>query len=62
VRAVEDGDLRRPGLFSAFRFSRIEKVVREDTPEEELEALRKRGIEPVSVHPIEESPDPPEAA
>ena len=39
----------KPGIFSAFKPSHWEKVVGEDTPEEDCEKLRKRGIQPVIV-------------
>lgn len=41
-----------PGIFRLFRPTGIEYVVRGDETEEELEALVKRGIEPVKVIPV----------
>lgn len=38
-----------PGVFSAFRPTRLEYVVRGNESEEELEAIRARGIETVAV-------------
>jgi hypothetical protein len=39
----------RPGIITAFQPTGIEYVVKGDETEEELEALEKRGIEPVQV-------------
>ena len=50
--AVPDpGNGKKPGVFSIWRPSRIEKVVPEDVTDDEVEALEKRGIEPVIVRP-----------
>jgi hypothetical protein len=49
----------RPGVFSAFRPTRIEYVVRGDESEEQLEALVARGIQPVRVERADETLDPP---
>lgn len=43
-----------PAIFAAFRPTAIEYVVRGDETDEELEALRKRGITPVRVELAEE--------
>lgn len=43
------GWIGRPGIFTSFRPTHVEKVVDRDTPEEECEQLRKRGIDPVIV-------------
>jgi hypothetical protein len=45
------GELWEPAIFAAFRPHQIQKVVDEQTPAEEIEALRKRGITPVIVKP-----------
>jgi hypothetical protein len=42
-----------PGLFALWRPSRLEKIVDENTPDDELESYVKRGIEPVIVRPID---------
>jgi hypothetical protein len=44
-----DGVLWKPGVFTLFQPSAIEYIVRGDETDEELEALEKRGIEPVEV-------------
>lgn len=43
----------KPGIFHVWRPTRIEYVVKGTETEKELEALEKRGIEPVKVIPIE---------
>jgi hypothetical protein len=40
---------RLPAIFSAFRPSRIEKLVDDDTPQDEIEKLEKRGITVIKV-------------
>ena len=47
--AYYDGQKYSPGVFYTFRPARIEKLVPDDTPEKELEELRKHGIAPVMV-------------
>jgi hypothetical protein len=49
------GFLGTPGIFSVFRPTVWEKVVDENTPEEECQALRDRGIEPVIVRRKDET-------
>lgn len=39
----------KPGIFHAFKPRRIEKIVTDQTSDEELEKLKKRGITPVVV-------------
>ncbi len=52
-----------PGVFHAFVPTRIEYVVKGDEPEEELDALEKRGLTLVKIERIGENgelfPDPP---
>ncbi len=57
----ESGFQERPGIFSAFVPQRIEYVVRGDETHDELEALVKRGIQPVRVERITDD-ELPEAA
>lgn len=45
---------RSPGIFTAFRPTAIEYVVRGDESQEELDALEKRGISLVDVKPLVE--------
>jgi hypothetical protein len=40
---------KMPGIFSAFKPDRIEKLVDDDTPQEEIEQLEKRGITVIKV-------------
>ena len=40
---------KMPGIFSAFLPERIEKLVDDDTPQEEIEKLQKRGITVIKV-------------
>lgn len=49
------GSVFTPGIFQVFRPSRLEKVVTGEEPDEEIEALHKRGITPVKVVPLEEA-------
>lgn len=42
----------RPGVFRVFRPTAVEQVVTGTEPDEQIEALVKRGITPVVVHPI----------
>lgn len=44
-----EGMLYTPAVFYAFKPSRIERIVTDQTPPEELEALRAQGITPVIV-------------
>jgi hypothetical protein len=46
------GEYFLPGIFSVFRPDRVEQVVAESTSEEECEAIRRRGIQPVIVEPL----------
>lgn len=46
---IEAGGEKQPGIFSLFRPTRIEYVVRGTERDEELERLAARGIEPVRV-------------
>lgn len=46
------GRVHYPGVFHAFRPSRIEYVVKGDETQEDLDRMRKRGIEPVQVVPV----------
>jgi hypothetical protein len=48
------GAIKVPGVFHAFKPTRIEKVVDEDITEEEVAALAKRGITPVVVNRVDE--------
>ncbi len=48
------GQMFTPGVFHLFQPSAIEYVVRGDETEEELEAIRKRGITPVIVKKAQE--------
>lgn len=45
------GKTYRPGIFSMFLPSRVEKVVDEETSEEDIEKLNRRGIDAVIVKP-----------
>ena len=54
-----DGIEFTPAIFSAFKPTAIEKVVAEDCSDEEAEALRKRGIEPVIVRRADEDVELP---
>lgn len=45
------GETFRPGVFQMFLPSRVEKVVDENTSEEDIEKLERRGIEAVIVKP-----------
>ena len=49
--AIGDEVVHDPAIVSIFRPTAIEYVVKGDETEEELEALQKRGIEPVKVIP-----------
>lgn len=49
------GGEKRPGIFSLFRPTRIEYVIRGNETDEELERLVARGIEPVRVKRAEKS-------
>jgi len=51
------GAVYKKGVFGAFRPTRVEKVVDETISDEEIEALYKRGIDPVIVEPIEDADD-----
>jgi len=39
----------KPGIFTVFKPTAIEKVVTEETPAEEIEQIKKRGLTPVIV-------------
>jgi hypothetical protein len=52
------GEIKKPGVFHAFKPDRIEKVVDEDITEKEVEKLRKRGITPVVVKRVDEEGRP----
>ena len=54
-----DGIEFTPAIFSAFVPTAIEQVVAEDCSDEEAEALRKRGIEPVIVRRADEDVELP---
>ncbi len=45
----DGGDRMGPGIFAMFTPQRIEKIVTDRTPEDELEKLHKQGITPVVV-------------
>lgn len=47
-----DDQTFKPGIFSVFRPTAIEYVVRGDETDTELERLVKRGIEPIKVIPV----------
>jgi hypothetical protein len=53
------GELKLPGIFTVYRPTRIEKIVDEEVSAEEVAALEKRGIEPVIVRKVEQSPELP---
>lgn len=53
----EGGEEDRPGVFSAFRPTRVEYVVRGDESDKQLEALVARGIQPVRVERAQTSLD-----
>jgi hypothetical protein len=62
---LDEGEDMIPGIVAIWRPQRIEKVVEEDITDEEIEALAKRGIEPVIVRPVDgtlELVDPEEDA
>jgi hypothetical protein len=47
--ALQKCTRRMPGVFSAFKPERIEKLVDDDTPPDEIAALEKRGITVIKV-------------
>ena len=52
AKSKDESDI--PGIFTAFKPTRIEYVIREDDSDEKLESLEKRGITLVNVFPIHE--------
>lgn len=57
-----DGMRRQPGVFFAFRPTRVVKIVGDDAPEAELAALREKGVEPVVVDRTDPRHQPGRAA
>lgn len=49
---AKDESLFAPGIFYCFMPTALEYVVKGDETEEELEAIKKRGLEPVKVIPV----------
>lgn len=49
--ASEPGGEERPGVFTVFRPTHVDYVVRGDETDEELERLVARGVRPVRVQP-----------
>lgn len=53
-KLCDNGFIYSPGIFYAFNPKRVEKVVDEETPKEEIKKLEDRGITPVIVKKKEE--------